>query len=95
MTAQHLGQSLGTVPFLVQFADLVGPYGVGLVLLLSNALLYEAGESDTRLKRAKALAAWCVLVVAVLTYDAWSWTHPPFPRDRCDSRSSSRMFRSL
>src|SRR4029078_5924094 len=39
MTAQHLGQSLGTVPFLMQFADLAGPYGVGLALLLANALV--------------------------------------------------------
>jgi apolipoprotein N-acyltransferase len=77
MTAQHLGQSLGTVPFLVQFADLAGPYGVGLVLLLSSALLYEAWRASSRVRRARALAAWGLLSAAVLGYDAWAWTHPP------------------
>jgi apolipoprotein N-acyltransferase len=77
MTAQHLGQSLGTVPFLVQFADLAGPYGVGLVLLLSSALLYEAWRAESRAGRARRLAAWGVLSVGVLGYDAWAWTHPP------------------
>lgn len=77
MTAQHLGQSLGTVPFLVQFADLTGPYGVGLALLLSNALLYDAWRAESRAKRVRAVVAWGVLAVAVVGYDAWAWTHPP------------------
>ena len=77
MTAQHLGQSLGTVPFLVQFADLAGPYGVGLVLLLSSALLYEAWRAESRAARVRRLAAWGVLAALVLGYDAWAWTHPP------------------
>jgi apolipoprotein N-acyltransferase len=77
MTAQHLGQSLGTVPFLVQFADLGGPYGVGLVLLLSNAILYETWRASERGVRLRRLAAWGLLAVAVLGYDAWAWTHPP------------------
>jgi apolipoprotein N-acyltransferase len=77
MTAQHLGQSLGTVPFLVQFADLAGPYGVGLVLLLSNALLYEAWRADSGARRARRLAAWGLLAGVVLAYDTWAWTHPP------------------
>src|SRR5262249_30922905 len=75
-TAQHLGQSLGTVPFLVQFADLAGPYGVGAVLLVSNALLYEAWRSRGR-ARALALLAWTGMAAAVLGYDGWAWTHPP------------------
>jgi apolipoprotein N-acyltransferase len=77
MTAQHLGQTLGTVPFLVQFADLVGPYGVGMVLLLSNAILYAAWRAPSRPERVRALAAWGLLATAVLSYDAWAWTHPP------------------
>ena len=77
MTAQHLGQSLGTVPFLVQFADLAGPYGVGLVLLLSSALIYEAWRAESRTARVRHLAAWGVLAALVLSYDAWAWTHPP------------------
>ena len=77
MTAQHLGQSLGTVPFLVQFADLAGPYGVGLVLLVSNALLYEAWRAGSRAGRFRPLAAWGLLTASVLGYDAWAFTHPP------------------
>jgi apolipoprotein N-acyltransferase len=77
MTAQHIGQSLGTVPFLVQFADLCGPYGVGLVLLLSSAILYEVWRAPSRVARLRRLAAWAVLAAAVLGYDAWAWTHPP------------------
>lgn len=77
MTAQHLGQSLAAVPFLVQIADLAGPYGVGLVALLSNALLYEAWRAASRGGRVRALAAWGALAGIVLGYDAWAWTHPP------------------
>jgi apolipoprotein N-acyltransferase len=77
MTAQHLGQTLGAVPFLVQFADLLGPYGVGLTLLLSNALLYEAWRATTRGRRLRALAVWGVLGGTILCYDAWAWNNPP------------------
>jgi len=77
MTAQHLGQTLAAVPFLVQFADLFGPYGVGLALLLSNALLYDAWSASTRGRRVRALAAWATIGAAILSYDAWAWNHPP------------------
>src|SRR5262245_53101798 len=36
MTAHHLGHTLAGFPFLVQFADLTGPYGVGAFLLIVN-----------------------------------------------------------
>jgi apolipoprotein N-acyltransferase len=77
MTAQHLGQSLAGTPFLVQFADLGGPYGIGLVLLLSNAILFEVWRAPSRALRGRRLAAWGGLAAAVLSYDAWAWTHPP------------------
>jgi apolipoprotein N-acyltransferase len=77
MTAQHLGQSLGTVPFLVQFDELAGPYGIGLVLLLSNALLYAVWRPSSRPARTCAAIGWGVLAVVVLAYDAWAWAHPP------------------
>jgi apolipoprotein N-acyltransferase len=79
MTAQHLGQSLAAVPFLVQFADLGGPYGVGLVALVSNALLFAAWRAASSAARARSLAAWGVLAVCVLGYDARAWNHPPHP----------------
>jgi apolipoprotein N-acyltransferase len=79
MTAQHLGQSLGTVPFLMQFADLAGPYGVGLALLLTNAFGYQAWRARSRGGRARSLAALVILTAAILAYDGWKWTHPPQP----------------
>jgi apolipoprotein N-acyltransferase len=77
MTAQHLGQTLGTLPFLVQFADLAGPYGVGGVLLVSSALLYEAWQARSAGRRARSLGAWALMIAAVLAYDGVAWTHPP------------------
>jgi apolipoprotein N-acyltransferase len=77
MTAQHLGQTLGTVPYLVQFADLGGPYGVGWVLLASNALLHDAWRPGSRSERLRPIAAFVVLMSAVVGYDAWAWAHPP------------------
>ncbi len=79
MTAQHLGQSMCAYPFLVQFADLGGPYGVGLALLLSNALVYEAWRAGSGTDRGRAALAWGMLVMAILGYDAWRWNHPPAP----------------
>ena len=78
MTAQHLGQSAATYPFLVQFADLVGPYGVGCALLLSNAFLYEVWSAAGP-RRVRAAVSWIALIGAILGYDAWAWTHPPLP----------------
>jgi len=75
ITAQHLGQTLGSVPFLTQVSDLAGSYGTGALLLASNVLVYEAWRSRER--RLTALGAWVILVAAVLGYDAWAWTHPP------------------
>lgn len=75
MTADHLGHTLSPYPFLVQFADLSGPYGVGAFVLAANALAYEwirrRGEGR------RAAAALGVLAAAVLLYDAWAWLHPP------------------
>jgi apolipoprotein N-acyltransferase len=61
----------------VQFADLTGPYGIGLVFLLSNAWLYQAVSAQGGRSRVRALAAWCAMIAAVLAYDAYAWTHPP------------------
>lgn len=77
MTAQHLGQTLATIPFLCQFDDLLGPYGVGLALLLSSALLHEAWRASSPGRRKAALGAWAGLLAAIVAYDAWAWSHPP------------------
>lgn len=77
MTADHVGQGVARFPFLIQFADVVGPYGVALFLLAFQGLLYELVTSwrTTRGKRAAALLL--LLVGPVVGYDGWKWTHPP------------------
>jgi apolipoprotein N-acyltransferase len=72
MTADHLGHSIADHPFLVQFADVLGPYGVGAFVLASNGLLFDAWLARRR-PRLRAAAALGLLWAAVLGYDAWAW----------------------
>lgn len=72
MTADQVSNSLAKFPFLSQFADVVGPYGIGAAILVTNGLLYDIvrrrGAGRTRLA-----AAWIAMVVAIVAYDAWAW----------------------
>jgi apolipoprotein N-acyltransferase len=77
LTADHMGHTLAGSPFLVQFADLVGPYGVGAFMLVSNALLYESIRGWKEGKGRRAALSLAILFAAVIGYDAWRWTHPP------------------
>jgi len=79
MTGDQLANTLAGYPFLVQFADLVGPYGVAAFLLAVNGLLYEALLAPGRAPGRRAALALAVLVVAVLVYDTWCWVRPPDP----------------
>jgi apolipoprotein N-acyltransferase len=76
MTAHHLGNTLGGFPFLVQFADLVGPYGIGAFLLIVNGLFLDLLTPRSRGRLAPALTL-LVLLGAVVGYDGWKWSHPP------------------
>jgi apolipoprotein N-acyltransferase len=77
MTAQHIGHSLAGFPFLIQIADLVGPYGVGALILAVNALGYDV-LSGIRASRWKPPTVGLVVLVSlVLVYDAWRWYAPP------------------
>jgi len=77
MTADHVAHGLAPFPFVVQFADVTGPYGVGAFVLACNGLLHGAiSERGTRRGRREATALAGLLLV-VLAYDAWAWTHPP------------------
>ena len=76
MTGDHLAHSVTGYPFLVQFADLVGPYGVGAFLLATNALVFEVWRHRGRPPGRRALIALASLMVAVLAYDGWAWTRP-------------------
>jgi len=76
MTGDHTALSLARYPFLVQFSDLLGPYGVGAFMLAINGLLYQlffGRDKSARRRGAVALAVVCLLV---LGYDAWAWTRP-------------------
>ncbi len=78
MTADHVACSLAGYPFLIQFADSVGPFGVGAFLLSCNGLIYQASIGGRcRRERRQAVMALVALALAVLAYDAWRWTHPP------------------
>jgi apolipoprotein N-acyltransferase len=77
MTADHAAHGLAAFPFLVQFADLTGPYGVGAWILASNGLIWEASRRGPGARRRAAATVLAGLAVAVLAYDAWAWTHPP------------------
>ena len=69
LTGEHLAHTVAGHPFLVQFADLVGPYGVGAFLLAANGLIFEAAFA----RRRRAMLALASLLGVVLGYDAWAW----------------------
>jgi apolipoprotein N-acyltransferase len=77
MTGEHLAHTVAGYPFLLQFADLVGHYGVGAVLLGINGLVFETIEGWGRPAGRRAGTVLALLVVAILGYDAWAWTRPP------------------
>jgi len=79
LTADHMGHTLAGYPFLIQFADLVGPYGVGAFMLVANGLLYEAWRGWAAARWRRPLAALATMLAAVLSYDVWAWTHPHEP----------------
>jgi len=76
MTVEHLSHGVAGYPFLIQFADLVGPYGVGAFLLAVNGLLFEAVRFRGEVRGRRAAIALAVLLVTVLAYDGWAWTRP-------------------
>ncbi len=76
MTGDHPALALAQYPFLIQFADLVGHYGVGVFVLAVNGLLHGALlAARPRERRASAIALGALLVL-VLGYDAWAWWRP-------------------
>jgi len=72
MTADQVAYSLAKYPFLCQIADVVGPFGLGAVLLAVNGTIADLFVARGR-GRARAAVALVVLVAGVLGYDAWAW----------------------
>src|SRR5207244_2700412 len=61
------GYSLTSFPFSLQFADLVGIYGVSFVLVLLNVLLFHS------LKDRRYIVAWLLIVAALNAYNTFRW----------------------
>jgi apolipoprotein N-acyltransferase len=76
MTGEHLAHTVAGHPFLLQFADLVGHYGVGALLLAINGLLAETVCGWRGPAGRRAGLALGALVAIVLAYDAWAWSRP-------------------
>jgi apolipoprotein N-acyltransferase len=79
MTGDHLAHTVAGYPFLVQFADLIGPYGVTAVLLAINGLLCEVLTKWGRPVGRRPREVLVVLLAAVLAYDLWAWNRPEPP----------------
>lgn len=81
MNADHLGNILCRVPFLAQFADVLGPYGLTAVVLVVNGSVVDLARSRGR-NRAVTVAILVATVGGVLAYDAWAWRRWTAPSDR-------------
>ena len=68
------GYALTSVPFFLQFADLVGVYGVSFILVLLNVLLFHAIKNyRARANVRRYVVGWLVVVAAISAYDAFRW----------------------
>lgn len=76
MTGDHAAHAMAAYPFLIQFADLVGHYGVSVFALAVNGLAYDAWLGGSRALRRGAGLALAILLALVLAYDAWCWWRP-------------------
>jgi apolipoprotein N-acyltransferase len=69
-----LGYALTRFPFMVQFADVVGVFGVSFWLLMLNVLLFEAWKTRHEPRRIrKYLVAGSMVFASVLIYDTLQW----------------------
>lgn len=70
----NLGCSLTSVPFLLQFADLVGVFGVSLWLIVLNVLAFEVLKAGReRQPIFKFATAWILVLGLAISYDAYRW----------------------
>lgn len=76
MTYDQVAYSMTNYPFLIQFADVTGVYGVGAALLAVNGLIHDAALAGDRAARRRAGLALAALATAVLAYDAVAWLRP-------------------
>jgi apolipoprotein N-acyltransferase len=70
----NFGYSLTKFPFFLQFADLVGIYGVSFWLVVLNVILFEAIRSGSgSVQRRKYVTLWLALFGSVNLYNAVRW----------------------
>lgn len=73
MPGDHLYHTMSGYPFLIQFADLTGPYGITAVLITVNVLSFHALIDWPRPRGRRAALALALLIAALLAYDTWAW----------------------
>lgn len=73
MPGDHLYHTVTRYPFLIQFADLTGPYGISAALIAVNVLLYHVMIEWPRTNARRSALALALLLAAVLSYDTWAW----------------------
>jgi apolipoprotein N-acyltransferase len=74
----NLGCTLTSFPFLVQFADIAGVFGVSFWLVLINCLLFEIISAHKNRRRAYPYVIACFAVILfALGYDGMRWIKGP------------------
>ena len=74
----NLGYTLTSVPFLVQFADIGGVYGVSFWLVLINCLLFEIITAHKNRRGTYPYVMACIAVIfCALSYDGMRWIKGP------------------
>ena len=73
MTGDHLSHAVSGAPYLIQFAEWTGPYGVAAGVLLTNAWLHEAMQARWKHARRTAWIALAVLWTAGGLLNAGLW----------------------
>ena len=74
----NLGCTLTSVPFLVQFADIGGVYGVSFWLVLINCLLFEIITAHKNRRGTYPYVMACIAVIfCALSYDGMRWIKGP------------------
>lgn len=76
MTTDHIGNTLGRFPFLIQWLDLVGPYGSSWLLLAANGALADLLYAS---RRRRILVAIAGVAAVLLLYDTYRWFVVPEP----------------
>jgi apolipoprotein N-acyltransferase len=81
-TSDHLACFMANKPYLIQFMDITGPYGVGFWLILANALIFEAIISYRRRGRwiLSSVAALLIVILPSL-YGLYQWKTLKFSPD--------------